>query len=125
MKKIIVFLISLLFLVGCETTIEQKNGNGKVNGSNVTEFVYDGCEYVYFPFGYGTVSHKGNCKNPIHQYNKPNMKFYDYHDYIGSMMIDSVVVDWRKNKIGIWLGGELVECDSITKLFSTVNMTKK
>lgn len=31
----------------------------------------DGCEYVYKSWGEGGVlSHKGNCKNPIHYHNK-------------------------------------------------------
>jgi len=31
--------------------------------------VIDSCEYLYGPWGNGTVlTHKGNCKNPIHKH---------------------------------------------------------
>ena len=35
----------------------------------------DGCEYIVYSYtrgygGYGLMSHKGNCKNPIHEHNK-------------------------------------------------------
>ena len=36
--------------------------------------VIDSCEYLYGPWGYATVlTHKGNCKNPIH---KDSLEFY-------------------------------------------------
>jgi hypothetical protein len=40
--------------------------NGKANlGTEIQEI--DGCEYIVSKNGYGNVvSHKGNCKNPIH-----------------------------------------------------------
>ena len=109
----------LMLLVGCETTIEQKDKTEKVNGTSVKEFTYDGCEYVYFPYGYGTVSHKGNCKNPIHQYNKSSMVWYDWEKRVGETRIDSVVINWKIKKIGVWINGNLIENDSITKIFST------
>ena len=34
-------------------------------------YIIDGCEYVVVGVGYGqTMSHKGNCKNKIHEYKK-------------------------------------------------------
>ena len=75
MKKIFLVL-SVLFLFGCgyETNIEKKSTNTIYSeyGSYIQEFKYEGCEYIGYLYGgngdWGT--HKGNCSNPIHDYNK-------------------------------------------------------
>jgi len=67
----IVFLAMLSGLVSCsERNVDKKTTNYVVSqGNNPLEIVIiDSCEYLYGPWGNATVlTHKGNCKNPIHQ----------------------------------------------------------
>lgn len=72
MKKI---FIAILLLSSC-TEIPKKREEPKElsKGSNtnrVTEYTYEGCEYIVIRdlsrSSWG--SHKGNCKNPIHSKN--------------------------------------------------------
>ena len=60
-------------LISCSspgTNVPQSNTTYKV-GEHFTPLeivVIDSCEYLYGEWGYATVlTHKGNCKNPIHQ----------------------------------------------------------
>ena len=60
-------------LISCntpETSVPQTKTTYKV-GEHFTPVeivVIDSCEYLYGEWGYATVlTHKGNCKNPIHQ----------------------------------------------------------
>lgn len=79
MKKYI--FISLLFLIACCTgstadtddsiiTYNEKRciNHQSMFSDNVKTMEYDGCEYVIF-YGYRetSITHKGNCKNLIHQ----------------------------------------------------------
>jgi len=50
----------------------------EINSDDVEIVVIDGCEYIIYKstpsnnvrIGYGFMSHKGNCKNPIHYHNR-------------------------------------------------------
>lgn len=47
----------------------NKNTDKTIEGYEVKEVIYDGCQYIVVGSGdvqWGT--HKGNCNNPIHQY---------------------------------------------------------
>lgn len=70
MKRHIVFL-GILAITGCsqgEGTKQQREGEG--TPPPFTVIVIDGCEYLKFPstHAYEMITHKGNCKNPIHCY---------------------------------------------------------
>ena len=69
-----VILVLTLSLVGCaEPNVESKPtthvlefGDGG-SGYILKEVSVEGCDYLYGPWGNATVlTHKGNCKNPIH-----------------------------------------------------------
>lgn len=48
--------------------ILTKDPNTENYYQKVTEYTYEGCEYIKVGFGKSIWgSHKGNCKNPIHQ----------------------------------------------------------
>jgi hypothetical protein len=70
MKRILVITL-VLGLFSCEEqNVDKKTTNYVVSpGNNPLEIVViDECEYLYGPWGNATVlTHKGNCKNPIHQ----------------------------------------------------------
>lgn len=59
-----------------ETTTEILIENIKTDDVEILEI--EGCEYIVFKstpsdnsrIGYGFMSHKGNCKNPIHYHNR-------------------------------------------------------
>lgn len=86
MKKIMLFLFALV-LLGCSV----KEENSYKENSNIqqgTLIIYDnqgkkwivrvidGCEYLIKDiYNQGYVSHKGNCNNPIHQYNIKEEKY--------------------------------------------------
>ena len=79
-------VIALGLLTGCEekapkevdTKVEREAEMGikQVAIEDVEVVVIDGCEYIIYKEtsgsnqGYGFMAHKGNCKNPIHKYNK-------------------------------------------------------
>jgi len=87
MKKII-FLIVLILSISCTTTTDStpKVQEGGIVQGGTIEFpgagtvVYqiveiEGCEYILghdngFYNGGFFMTHKGNCKNPIHQHNE-------------------------------------------------------
>jgi hypothetical protein len=59
MKKIIIVLICVSFLVSCQ----------KATNSDELQII-DGCEYIVTRNGQGNgLTHKGNCNNPIHKCN--------------------------------------------------------
>jgi len=68
----IICYLLLSTVVSCEEhtrqTVPYKQTQYKnPYGNTITEFQYDGCEYLHSVSGYkGFLSHKGNCKNPIH-----------------------------------------------------------
>ncbi len=71
--KSLVLLIGFALLVGLSGCLIDETKPyvdipyaGKINYQTI---VIEGCEYLYFPAGNGSVmSHKGNCNNPIHLY---------------------------------------------------------
>ena len=63
--KTIILIIAIMMLVGCS---HQFNEQGeRVFATRIARF--DGCQYVYTQH-YEAWAHKGNCDNPIHEYNK-------------------------------------------------------
>lgn len=89
---LIVLIIGIalgLFLVSCDqqTKVEQKpkeplelskDPNTENYYLKVTEYTYEGCEYI--KVGYGKSiwgSHKGNCQNPIHKGQHPSPYMLD------------------------------------------------
>jgi len=81
MKKYILILISITGLVIIPTSCEKNRGpkapqskqmeldtNSQYYDQNYKVYTLEGCEYIVY--GQGTSrwgSHKGNCKNPIHE----------------------------------------------------------
>jgi hypothetical protein len=70
-----VILVLTLSLVGCtnpQPNVETKPTGYKLEGyigatDPLVEVKIDGCDYLYGPWGNATIlTHKGNCKNPIH-----------------------------------------------------------
>lgn len=80
------FFVILAIFIGCEqqTTPDEDTqlehtAEGLINivsRGDVEVIIIDGCEYLIYKEehgsnqGYGFMSHKGNCKNPIHIYNE-------------------------------------------------------
>jgi hypothetical protein len=68
MKYLISVLLCVL-LLGCEDpNITYEERMQAVIEDKIIEFTYQGCEYLLM-YGEGP-SHKGNCSNSIHCYNK-------------------------------------------------------
>ena len=67
----IVFLALLSGLVSCkEPNVEKKITTYQIDNETIPIqiIIIDSCEYLYGPWGNATVlTHKGNCKNPIHK----------------------------------------------------------
>lgn len=63
---IIVFLLISMLVIGCESQLDKKmNINQKEGFATVT---IDGCEYIIVEGNVEySITHKGNCKNPIHK----------------------------------------------------------
>ena len=79
MKKILTIVL-VLGLFSCsepnvqkqsEPNVQKQKTTIRLNNMDPLNIVtIDGCEYLYGPWGNATVlTHKGNCKNPIHVYN--------------------------------------------------------
>jgi len=68
----IVFLAVLSGLVSCkspEPNVPKTKTTYQIDNelNPIKMVVIDSCEYLYAPWGNATVlTHKGNCKNPIH-----------------------------------------------------------
>lgn len=75
MKHLILVAILATF-VGCmDSTVETKETKERYRGANIDVVTFDGCEYVKFGAGESAWgSHKGNCKNPIHEQNRKENK---------------------------------------------------
>lgn len=78
MKKIILFTLAVGMIAGCtEPTVKSKTTNYTIPSRNDVSrpleiCVIEGCEYFTCEVRGGVVvSHKGNCKNPIHKGGKP------------------------------------------------------
>lgn len=85
MKRILI-LISITFLItGCTENPGPKAPDSKRMELDLASKYYDqdykvytleGCEYILVGDGNGQWgSHKGNCKNPIHNYNRSGIRF--------------------------------------------------
>jgi hypothetical protein len=62
--------MTLLVVVGCE----PPSGSVKPGGMDYRIRTIDGCEYIEVDYGVFaqrvySLTHKGNCRNPIHHYN--------------------------------------------------------
>jgi uncharacterized protein YxeA len=81
MKNILAVLVGLLVVIGCADSSKQKPNPHKMELDNTSKYldqnyrVYtlEGCEYIVVSpgnshFTWGT--HKGNCKNTIHEKSK-------------------------------------------------------
>tara|TARA_R110002167_G_scaffold52631_3_gene151742 strand:+ start:223 stop:549 length:327 start_codon:yes stop_codon:yes gene_type:complete len=76
-----------------DSQLEQYTENEikKIGLNDVEVIILDGCEYIVYKeieginLGFGYMSHKGNCNNPIHCYNSPS----DPKNTIGQ--IDSII----------------------------------
>lgn len=66
MKHTLLGLIAALFVVGCSS---NKPNRVEIDGGYYTTVQFDGCEYLVSTSD-KSIAHKGNCKNPIHLYNK-------------------------------------------------------
>lgn len=72
--KILSFLTLLILLsaMSCEYQnskehiILGKKTNFRIDGSAISEFKYENCDYIYTSQAYSSITHKGNCTNPIH-----------------------------------------------------------
>lgn len=73
MKQLTILLLSVV-LIGCEQPNVKKTDSGIVLdvGSNKLQIVeIESCEYLFYVGGHRmALTHKGNCKNPIHQNRK-------------------------------------------------------
>lgn len=66
MKPLI--LLAALALCGCD---EKSKEQGVIESMKSVRVVrYDGCQYLVYHIGtnVGTMTHKGNCDNPIHRH---------------------------------------------------------
>lgn len=75
MKKLFLIFILSLFYFGCSGEA-PKNTNTKESDNGFRIIVIDGCEYIECVHGFTwnsyysyTLTHKGDCKNPIHIHN--------------------------------------------------------
>jgi len=75
MKNFLLAVIIFLLALGCGVNPSPKTDSRKEIGENYAVVIIDGCEYIEFDYGVlqnrvYSLTHKGNCKNPIHVYNK-------------------------------------------------------
>jgi hypothetical protein len=74
MKLRIRYLLPVLLVAAstaCVQDAPNKSTAGRGNVQNITVKVFDGCEYLEYDYGLFdqrvySLTHKGNCKNPIH-----------------------------------------------------------
>jgi DNA/RNA endonuclease YhcR with UshA esterase domain len=70
MKNKLILAILAISMVSCEKNVPSTITSYRLSdGQGTLEIVVvDSCEYLYGPWGNATVlTHKGNCKNPIHK----------------------------------------------------------
>lgn len=72
--KTLVCLIAVCLLVGCTETPQETS---KRISEDASVIVIDNCQYIFMEKGFKggnnysmALTHKGNCTNHIHQYNK-------------------------------------------------------
>ncbi len=71
--QIILCALAMFIASGCSS--DQEPQEKRTHNDSLPEYtivVIEGCEYFRFlsTHGYVHITHKGNCKNPIHFYNK-------------------------------------------------------
>lgn len=62
----------LMFLFGCANENNNNPNDIKIvmdSGTVIHVITFDGCEYINLGHK-GGITHKGNCKNPIHSHSK-------------------------------------------------------
>ena len=59
----IVLLLTLIFTSSCSQNVKRSSTKYVIDGSKVDEIEIEGCQYLNYAH---TITHKGNCKNPIH-----------------------------------------------------------
>jgi hypothetical protein len=69
-KMIIMFFVLSLFSCDYLKETNQNAANSTYNKNNIV--ILEGCEYWFIS---GRITHKGNCKNPIHPENWSVNKF--------------------------------------------------
>lgn len=68
MIKYLLLLAMLCTFAGCRSTVKEINTKDMYSGARIDIVIFEGCEYIATN---GEIkSHKGNCKNPIHEQNK-------------------------------------------------------
>lgn len=70
MKKLFT-AVMLLALVSCEKNVESRNTSVRLGYTTPLQVIkIDGCQYLFGDWGNATtLTHKGNCNNPIHSLN--------------------------------------------------------
>lgn len=76
MKRLLIIGLIAASLVGC---VQPPIVDGELNKNHFQIIHYEGCEYIIVEYGYPgydtysfSITHKGNCNNPIHKYNDPH-----------------------------------------------------
>lgn len=67
MNKLLI--LAIVIFVGCEVPDSTATHTQKINDRLINTYTIDGCEYIGEIGGDGRndiLTHKGNCKNPIH-----------------------------------------------------------
>lgn len=69
MRQLLIFAILGIVLIGCDYGITPNYQKTIPSGNRAIESIeFDECEYVYLRrMGSVAITHKGNCKNPIHK----------------------------------------------------------
>ena len=67
--KILPLLVLALAVAGCSTTVPKRSTGERIRGVGVDEFIIEGCAYI--EVSAGSLTHKGNCPNPIHPSTTP------------------------------------------------------
>lgn len=73
-KSITTITLCALFglVIGGLFSCEQSEGTYEVDGMTIQLFEFEGCQYLKTSVKGGySVTHKGNCNNPIHKSNNP------------------------------------------------------
>jgi len=69
MKTKLIALFAIAFMTACETrNTTVVHTDVEISGRNIRTYTIDDCEYIGNVYGgHGDfLTHKGNCKNPIH-----------------------------------------------------------
>lgn len=76
MKSLLLIAFSCFLFVSCSDT--QADAQRKVDSFNYNTVTLEGCDYYFIPNTDGSIiTHKGNCRNPIHkQISHDTIKIY-------------------------------------------------